>query len=110
MEQIDLKVLTALIESKEVGSRNRRRASVATVAVARAIELGPDAVQTLKELDKGYTQQKDAAPRELPGDSVIVEVNEGPCASQSPCGGRGQQNGSPPGTAASENLDRAVVA
>ena len=44
------------------------------MAVARAIELGPDAVQTLKELGKGYTPQKDAAPRELPSASVIVEV------------------------------------
>lgn len=74
MEQIDLKVLKAVVESKAVGSRNRRRASIATVAVARAIGLGPDAVQTLKELGKGYTPQKDAAPRELPSDSVIVEV------------------------------------
>jgi integrase len=74
LEQIDLKVLKAVVESKAVGSRNRRRASIATVAVARAIGLGPDAVQTLKELGKGYTPQKDAAPRELPSDSVIVEV------------------------------------
>ena len=74
LEKIDLKVLTALVESKEVGSRNRRRASIATVAVARAIELGPEAVQKLKDLGKGYTPQKDAAPRELPTDAVILEV------------------------------------
>ncbi|WP_255140028.1 integrase [Synechococcus sp. Lug-A] len=72
--KIDLNVLTALVESKEVGSRNRRRASIAAVAVARAIELGPDAVLKLKDLGKGYTPQKDAAPRELPTDAVIVEV------------------------------------
>ena len=32
LEQIDLKVLKAVVESKAVGSRNRRRASIATVA------------------------------------------------------------------------------
>lgn len=74
LEKIDLTVLTALVESKAVGSRNRRRASIAAVAVARAIELGPDAVLKLKDLGKGYTPQKDAAPRELPSDVVIVEV------------------------------------
>ena len=74
LEQINLKGLKALVESREVGSRNRRRASIATVAVACAIELGPEAVQALKDLGKGYTPQQDAAPRELPSDSVIVEV------------------------------------
>lgn len=66
MESVALKVLTALVESKEVGSRGRRRASIAAVAVARALEMGPDAVQKLKVLGKGYSPQKDAAPRELP--------------------------------------------
>ena len=74
IEKVDLKILTALVESKEVGSRSRRRASIAAVAVARAIVLGPEAVQKLKELGKGYSPQKDAAPRELPSDAVIVEV------------------------------------
>ncbi|MFM7675946.1 MAG: integrase, partial [Synechococcus sp.] len=73
-ERVDLEVLKALVESKEVGSRSRRRASIAAVAVARAIGLGPDAVQKLKELGKGYTPQKDAAPRELPSDALIVEI------------------------------------
>ncbi len=74
IDKVDLRVLTALVESKEVGSRSRRRASIAAVAVARALELGPDAVQSLKELGKGYSPQKDAAPRELPSDALIVEV------------------------------------
>ncbi|MFM7237796.1 MAG: integrase [Cyanobium sp.] len=77
LEKIDLKVLSALVESKDPGSRNRRRASIATVAVARAIELGPEAVQKLKDLGKGYSPQRDAAPRELPSDAVIVEVIDG---------------------------------
>jgi hypothetical protein len=71
---VDLRVLTALVESKEVGSRSRRRASIAAVAVARAIELGPEAVQGLKDLGKGYSPQKDAAPRDLPSDALILEV------------------------------------
>jgi hypothetical protein len=71
---VDLRMLTALVESKEVGSRSRRRASIAAVAVARAIELGPEAVQGLKDLGKGYSPQKDAAPRDLPSDALILEV------------------------------------
>ena len=71
---VDLRVLTALVESKEVGSRSRRRASIAAVAVARAIALGPEAVQGLKALGKGYSPQKDAAPRDLPSDALILEV------------------------------------
>ncbi len=70
---VDLRVLRALVESKEVGSRSRRRASIAAVAVAREIELGPDVVQLLKDLGKGYSPQKDAAPRDLPSDAVIIE-------------------------------------
>jgi hypothetical protein len=44
------------------------------VAVARAIELGPEAVQRLKDVGKGYSPQKDAAPRDLPSDALILEV------------------------------------
>ncbi|MEA5415022.1 hypothetical protein [Synechococcus sp. BA-132 BA5] len=47
---------------------------MAAVAVARAIKLGPEAVQGLKDLGKGYSQQKDAAPRDLPSDALILEV------------------------------------
>lgn len=57
-----------------MGSRGRHRASIAPVAVARALELAPDVVQKLKELGKGYSPQKDAAPRVLPSDAVIVVV------------------------------------
>lgn len=74
IEKVDLNVLMALVESKELGSRSRRRASIAAAAVARAINLDPDAIQKLKELGKGYSPHKDAAPRELPSDAVIVEV------------------------------------
>jgi integrase len=41
--------------------------------MAREIELGPDVVQLLKDLGKGYSPQKDAAPRDLPSDAVIIE-------------------------------------
>jgi integrase len=74
IEAVDLRVLTALVESKAVGSRSRRRASIAAVAVARALDLGSDTVQALKELGKGYSSQKDAAPRDLPSEALIVEV------------------------------------
>ena len=44
------------------------------MAVARALGLGPEAVGRLKDLGKGYSPQKDAAPRDLPTDQVIVRV------------------------------------
>lgn len=74
LSAVDLPVLKALVESKEVGTRSRRRASIAAVAVARALGLGPEAVEQLKELGKGYSPQKDAAPRNLPTDEVITGV------------------------------------
>ena len=73
-EVVDRRVLKALVESTKVGTRSRRRASIATVAVARAIELGPEVVLELKELGKGYSPQKNAAPRDLPSDAAIVAV------------------------------------
>jgi hypothetical protein len=36
--------------------------------------MGPEAVGRLKDLGKGYSPQKDAAPRDLPTDQVIVRV------------------------------------
>lgn len=41
IEKVDLKVLTSLVESKEVGSRSRRRASIAFVAVAKTMHSAP---------------------------------------------------------------------
>jgi integrase len=73
-EVVDRRVLKAVVESTTVGTRSRRRASIAAVAVARAIELGPEVVLELKELGKGYSPQKNAAPRDLPSDAAIVAV------------------------------------
>jgi len=74
VEHVDIKVLTALVQAKEIGSRSRRRASIAAVAVAKAMEMDPAAIQQLKEFGKGYSPQKDAAPRELPCESEILNV------------------------------------
>ncbi|MFM7393898.1 MAG: hypothetical protein ACKO22_05960 [Cyanobium sp.] len=77
LARVDRNVLKALGESKAVGSRSRRRASIAAVAVARALGMGPEAVGRLKDLGKGYSPQKDAAPRDLSTDQVIVRVIDG---------------------------------
>jgi integrase len=69
---VNLEVLKSLIESKELGSRTRRRAALAASTVARALDLGADAVQELRTLGKGYSPLRDASPRELPTDSQLV--------------------------------------
>jgi deoxyribodipyrimidine photo-lyase len=62
------------VESKPVGSCSRRKAALAAAAVAQDLEMGMDAVLELRGLGKGYSPLKDAAPRDLPSDAVIVEV------------------------------------
>ncbi len=52
-ETITIETLRAVVESKEVGSCSRRKAALATTAVAQALEMGPDAVQELRDLGKG---------------------------------------------------------
>jgi integrase len=71
---ITIDTLRALVESKPMGSCIRRKAALAATAVARALDLGGDAVQELRGLGKGYSPLKDAAPRNLPSDEVIVAV------------------------------------
>jgi integrase len=73
-ENVSIETLRAVVESKEVGSCSRRKAALAATAVAQALEMGPDAVQELRELGKGYSPLKDAAPRNLPSDAVVIEV------------------------------------
>jgi len=74
---VTLVTLRALVVSKPVGSCSRRKAALAATAVAQALEMGTDAVQELRGLGKGYTPLKDAAPRSLPSDEVIVAVIDG---------------------------------
>lgn len=66
--------LRALVESKPMGSCARRKAALAATAVAQALEMGPDVVRQLRELGRGYSPLKDAAPRNLPSDDVIVAL------------------------------------
>lgn len=54
------------MKSKPIGSCSRRKAALAATAVAQALEL--------RVLGKGYGPLKDAAPRNLPADEVIVAV------------------------------------
>ena len=74
---VTLDTLRAVVESKPVGSCSRRKAALAVTAVAQALELGTEAVQELRGLGKGYSPLKDAAPRDLPSDELIVEVIDG---------------------------------
>jgi len=74
---VTIETLRALVASKPVGSCSRRKAALAATAVAQALEMGTDAVQELRVLGKGYTPLKDAAPRSLPSDEVILEVIDG---------------------------------
>ncbi|WP_259720131.1 hypothetical protein [Synechococcus sp. CS-1328] len=71
---VTLESLKALVSACEPGSRTRRRAAQAASATAQAMELGLESVQQLRDLGKGYSPGKDAAPRDLPSDAVIVEV------------------------------------
>ncbi|KEF41306.1 MAG: integrase [Cyanobium sp. CACIAM 14] len=71
---VGIETLKAIVESKPAGTCSRRRASIAATAVAQALDLGPEAVQQLRELGKGYSPLKDPAPRDLPADEMIVEV------------------------------------
>ena len=79
LDQADVTIATlrAVVESKPIGSCSRRKAALAATAVAQALELGAEAVQELRALGKGYSPLKDAAPRDLPADEVIVEVIDG---------------------------------
>jgi integrase len=74
---VTIQTLRALVEGKPVGSCSRRKAALAATAVAQALEMGEGAVKELRELGKGYSPLKDAAPRDLPSDEVIVEVIDG---------------------------------
>lgn len=74
---VTLDTLRALVASKSVGSCSRRKAALAATPMAQALETGTDAVQELRGLGKGYTPLKDAAPRNLPADEVIVAVIDG---------------------------------
>ena len=71
---VTIDTLRAVVESKPIGSCSRRKAALAVTAVAQALEMDGEAVRGLRELGKGYSPLKDAAPRELPADAVIVEV------------------------------------
>jgi integrase len=71
---VTIDTLRALVESKPMGSCSRRKAALAATAVAQAMEMGPEALQQLRSLGKGYTPLKDAAPRNLPTDEAISEV------------------------------------
>jgi integrase len=71
---VTIETLRAVVESKPVGSCSRRKAALAATAVAQALEMGTEAVQELRGLGKGYSPLKDAAPRDLPSDELIVEV------------------------------------
>lgn len=74
---ITIDTLRALVHSKPMGSRSRSKAALAATAVAQALDMGSDAVQELRGLGKGYSPLKDAAPRNLPADALIVEVIDG---------------------------------
>lgn len=71
---VTMDTLRAVVEGKPVGSCSRRKAALAATAVAQALDMGGEAVQELRALGKGYSPLKDAAPRDLPSDEVIVEV------------------------------------
>ena len=71
---VTIDTLRAVVESKPIGSCSRRKAALATTAVAQALEMGSEAVQELRRLGKGYSPLKNAAPRNLPTDEVLVEV------------------------------------
>jgi integrase len=74
LEVVGAESLKALVKSVESGTRSRRRVALAASAVAQALDLGLEVVQQLRDLGKGYSPQKDAAPRDLPADSRIEEV------------------------------------
>lgn len=74
VQAVNLESLKALVICREPGSRSRRRAALAASAAAQSLELGLEAVQQIRALGKGYSPQKDAAPRDLPSDAVIIEV------------------------------------
>ena len=73
-QAVTIETLRALVESKPIGSCSRRKAALAATAVAQAMEMGPNAVQELRSLGKGYTPLKDASPRNLPNDETIAEL------------------------------------
>lgn len=77
LQVVTLESLKALVSSRQPGSRSRRRVALAASATAQSLELGLEAVQQLRALGKGYSPQKDAAPRDLPSDALIVEVIDG---------------------------------
>ncbi|MCP9819820.1 integrase [Synechococcus sp. Cruz-9H2] len=74
LEEVGAEQLLALVRCCMEGSRSRRRAAQAAATVALAIELGPTVVEQLRQAGKGYSPQRDAAPRELPSDEQIVEL------------------------------------
>ncbi len=74
---VTIDTLRALVESKPMGSCIRRKAGLAATAVAQALEMGNEAVAELRALGKGYSPLKDAAPRNLPSDEVIIDVIDG---------------------------------
>ena len=74
LDNVTLESLSALVKSVEPGSRSRRRVAQAVSATAQALDFGLEGVQQLRALGKGYSPQKDAAPRDLPSDAAIVAV------------------------------------
>ena len=72
-----------------MGSCSRRKAALATTDVVQALEIGPDVVQQLRDLGKGYSALKDVAPPTPTADEVIETVVDQlplgwPCAATRP--------------------------
>lgn len=63
--------LVALVQTTEVGSLSRRRASLAAATVAKAIGWPEELVTQFRELGKGYSSSRSQVPRELPAADAI---------------------------------------
>jgi len=69
--------LINLVETTDLGSRNRRRCSQAAATVATALGMPVEIQQKIRTLGKGYSPLTSTTPRNIPTDKEIEELIDG---------------------------------